>query len=151
MHEEPPELQKACVCLTPPCFPPIHHPFLKPEASQCAASSCPGPCLILLRPTKAREAKDLPSASHLDLGPRTPTRRSVPGQHKNFKTGTLTKLTMWPSAKLRLSWAPGASCGKEGPASNRPGLSSAQITQGYKEFLGFTTYPVGSPIFVLSL
>ena len=56
MHEEPPELRKACVCLTPPCFPPIHHPFLQPEASQCAASSCPGPCLILLRPTKAREA-----------------------------------------------------------------------------------------------
>lgn len=70
-------------------------------------------------------------------------------EHKDFKTGTLTKLTTWPSAKLRLPWAPGASCGKEGPASDRPGVSSAQVTQGYKEFLGFTTYPVGLLMLVL--
>lgn len=62
MHVEPPESLKACVCLTPLCFLSIHHPFLKLEASQCGS-----PCLILLRPTRAREAKDLPWASHLDL------------------------------------------------------------------------------------
>lgn len=150
MHVEPPETLKACVCLTSPFFPPIHHPFLKPEASQCAGSSCPGPCLILLRPTRAGGPRICPGPATWTSDPELqPAGVCIGTEHKDFKTGTLTKLTTWPSAKLRLSWAPGAFCGKEGPASDRPGVSSPQVTQGYKELLGFTTHPVGSPILTL--
>lgn len=154
MHMEPPETLKACVCLTPPCFPPIHHPFLKPGANQCAGSSCPGPCLILPRPTRAGGPRICPGPATWTSDPATwtsdpelqPAEVCIGTEHKDFKTGTLTKLTTWPSAKLRLSWAP---CRKEGPASDRPGVSSSQVTQGYKELLGFTTHPVGLPILAL--
>ena len=102
--EEPPESLEACVRLTPPCFPPIHHPFLKPEASHCDASSCPGPCLILLRPTRARKPSIYPGPATWTFDPEL--------QPAGVRLGN-TKTS-------RLALSPSSSCGPA-PSSGSPG------------------------------
>ena len=66
--------------------------YSEANQGQEKAGICPGPATWFLDPELQ------PAGGCLGI------------EHKDFKTGTLAKLTTWPSFPLRLSWAPGASC-----------------------------------------